>query len=69
VQVTRAVQQWLASLGYSPGVADGQPKHETSRAIRAFELDQKMPATGRVSGPLVAKLSRAASQSRLASGR
>ena len=69
VQVIRAVQQWLASLGYSPGVADGQPKNETSRAIRAFELDQKMPATGRISGPLVAKLARAASQGRLASGR
>jgi peptidoglycan hydrolase-like protein with peptidoglycan-binding domain len=69
VHVTRSVQQWLASLGYRPGPADGRIKEETSRAIRAFEVDQKMTATGRVSGPLVARLARAAGQGRLASGR
>ena len=69
VQVIRTVQQWLANLGYSPGAADGRPRQETSRAIRAFELDQKLPATGRISGPLVARLARAAGQGRLAAGR
>src|SRR5688572_22688177 len=68
-QVTRAVQQWLAGLGYSPGPADGRFREETARAVRAFEIDQRMPATGRISGPLVARLARAAGQGRLASGR
>ena len=65
-QVTRTVQQWLAGLGYSPGPADGRFREETARAVRAFEIDQRMPATGRISGPLVARLARAAGQGRLA---
>jgi peptidoglycan hydrolase-like protein with peptidoglycan-binding domain len=68
-QVTRTVQQWLAGLGYAPGPADGRFREETARALRAFEIDQRMPATGRISGPLVARLARAAGQGRLASGR
>lgn len=54
--VIRTVQQSLAQLGYKPGAADGVMGEATSAAIRAFERDQKLASTGRVSGLLVSRL-------------
>ena len=59
-QVIRAVQQWLAALGYQPGRIDGRPSEETVKAIRDFEMDKGLVPRGRVSAELVARLSEAA---------
>lgn len=56
--VTRSVEQQLAGLGYTPGKADGLFDEQTARAIREFEVDQKLPESGRISGPLVSRLTR-----------
>ena len=56
--VVRMTEQALASLGYQPGKADGKISDQTARAIREFELDQKLPESGRVSGPLLSRLLR-----------
>ncbi len=56
--VVRVTEQALSSLGYQPGKADGKISEQTARAIREFELDQKLPESGRVSGPLVSRLLR-----------
>ena len=56
--VVRSVKQFLAGLGYAPGKADGRLTEELIRAMRDFELDQKMPETGRISGQLVTRLMR-----------
>ena len=63
----QSVQTSLARLGYRPGRVDGQLTPETSRAIREFEVDQALPESGRVSGPLVARLARLESEGRMAS--
>ncbi len=56
--VTLMVEQQLAALGYTPGKADGKLDEHTSRAIREFEIDQKLAESGRISGPLVSRLLR-----------
>lgn len=68
-QVIRTVQQSLIRLGYKIGAVDGSLGPETVRAIRAFEAEQRLGETGRVSGALVARLATLASQGRLAAGR
>jgi peptidoglycan hydrolase-like protein with peptidoglycan-binding domain len=65
--VIRSVQKSLAKLGYKPGRIDGRLTPETARAIREFEVDQALPESGRVSGPLVARLARLASPGPVAS--
>jgi peptidoglycan hydrolase-like protein with peptidoglycan-binding domain len=67
--VIRQVQSSLAKLGYRPGRIDGELTPETARAIREFEVDQALGESGRVSGPLVARLARLAGEGRVASGR
>jgi peptidoglycan hydrolase-like protein with peptidoglycan-binding domain len=64
--VIRSVQRSLAKLGYKAGAANGKLTPETARAIRAFEADQALPETGRISGPLLARLGRLASDGRVA---
>jgi peptidoglycan hydrolase-like protein with peptidoglycan-binding domain len=64
----KSVQTSLAALGYRPGRADGRLTPETARAIREFEVDQSLPESGRLSGPLVARLTRLSGQGRVASG-
>lgn len=66
-QIVRTVQQSLTAIGYSPGTIDGLMGVATTRAIRAFEIDQNMPETGRISGRLIRRLSDLAKQGRLAS--
>ncbi|MEQ1651273.1 MAG: peptidoglycan-binding domain-containing protein [Hyphomicrobium sp.] len=56
--VVRSVEQQLATLGYTPGKADGTLNEQSARAIREFEVDQKLPESGRISGPLVSRLIR-----------
>lgn len=62
-----SVQTSLARLGYKPGRPDGQLTPETMRAIREFEVDQTLPESGRISGPLVARLARLVSEGQVAS--
>jgi peptidoglycan hydrolase-like protein with peptidoglycan-binding domain len=54
--VVKAVRQFLSGLGYIAGKADGKLTEDMIRAIRDFELDQKLPETGRISGQLVSRL-------------
>ncbi|MBS0241703.1 MAG: peptidoglycan-binding protein [Proteobacteria bacterium] len=62
--VIRAVQQALGKLGYLTTPADGMNNDETVRAIREFEMDQGLIPTGRISGPLVAKVMKQQAQSK-----
>ena len=66
--VVKVVKQLLAGLGYGAGKADGKLGDETIRAIRDFELDQKLPETGRISGQLVSRLLRVQGQGKPAAG-
>lgn len=65
--VIRSVQRSLVKLGYKAGVPTGKLTPETARAIRAFEGDQALPETGRVSGPLISRLARLSGEGRVAS--
>ena len=66
--VIRSVQASLAKAGYKPGRVTGKLSPETMRAIRAFEADQALPETGRLSGPLVSRLARVSGDGKLAAG-
>ncbi len=66
--VIRSVQGSLIKAGYRPGRATGKLTPETMRAIRAFEADQALPETGRVSGPLVSRLARVSGEGKVAAG-
>jgi peptidoglycan hydrolase-like protein with peptidoglycan-binding domain len=66
--VIRSVQASLAKAGYKPGRVTGKLSPETMRAIRAFEADQALPETGRISGPLVSRLARVSGDGKLAAG-
>ena len=58
--VIRAVQNWLLSLGYAAGPANGLMSPETERAIRAFETNAGLTAKGRISAELLKRLADAA---------
>ena len=64
--VVRSVKQYLAALGYQPGKIDGALTPQVARAIREFEMDQKLPESSRISGPLVSRLMRQQGQAALA---
>jgi peptidoglycan hydrolase-like protein with peptidoglycan-binding domain len=66
--VIRSVQASLVKAGYRPGRATGKLSPETMRAIRAFEADQALPETGRISGPLVSRLARVSGDGKIAAG-
>ena len=66
--VIRSVQRSLARLGYRPGPVNGRLTADTARAIRAFEIDQSLPESGRVSGPLISRLARLSSDGKVAAG-
>ena len=65
-EVVRAVQRSLSLLNYRPGTVDGVMGKATSAAIRAFERDQKLPESGRISGLLVTRLARIGVMDRVA---
>ena len=67
--VVKQVKQFLTGAGYAAGKADGKLGYDVIRAIRDFELDQKMPETGRVSGQLVSRLLKLQGQGKSASVR
>lgn len=50
------VQGKLAELGYKPGPVDGIPGPATQAAIRHYQKDAGLPADGKVSETLVARL-------------
>jgi peptidoglycan hydrolase-like protein with peptidoglycan-binding domain len=56
--VIRSVQQSLRALGYLAALADGQVSEDTVRAIREFEMDNGLVPSGRISAPLVQRLTR-----------
>lgn len=65
----RQVQASLARLGYPVGPADGRLGAATIGVIRQFEKQQGMPDTGRISGELIVRLTRLASDGRQANRR
>lgn len=67
-QLVRAVQQYLSALGYRQKKPDGRFAADTARAIREFELDKGLPPQGRITGPLVAALMKAAALPKAAPG-
>lgn len=67
-QIMKMVHRELRRLGYDPGVEDVLTGAAGKRAIRDFEVDQNLPATGRISGRLVARLLRLEGQGRVALG-
>jgi len=68
-QMMRMVQQSLSALGYNLGKVTGRINEDTDRAIREFETDQNLKLTGRISGPLVARLTRLTSAGRAPAAR
>lgn len=54
--VIEMVEQALTASGYQTGKEKGTFSAQTARAIREFELDQKLPESGRISGPLMSRL-------------
>ena len=66
-QMMRMVQQSLSALGYNLGKTSGRMNDDTERAIREFETDQNLTPSGRVSGPLVARLMRLTAAGRASS--
>lgn len=57
--VVRSVQQSLAQLGYFASKIDGRSSEDTVRAIREYEMDAGLTPSGRISAPLLLKLTRA----------
>ena len=53
----KSLQSQLAQLGYAPGPIDGIIGAGTRRAIRAFQLDNALPADGYASSGLMEQLS------------
>ncbi|GJM02815.1 MAG: hypothetical protein DHS20C08_13160 [Rhodomicrobium sp.] len=58
-ELVTALQSALTSLGYNTGKADGVIGPLTRMRIRAFERDNKMDVTGRISGRLILKIIKA----------
>ena len=52
------VQQVLAELGYAPGIIDGAWGQKTAEAVRAFQRDRNMAATGSLTPELLAEFQR-----------
>lgn len=50
------VEQRLAALGYDPGPADGVFDQQFRRALRRYQRDLDVPATGYLTQPVVARL-------------
>ncbi|WP_269585616.1 peptidoglycan-binding protein [Roseibium sp. Sym1] len=53
---TRAVQDALNALGFDAGPVDGQAGPRTRGAVRAFQEQAGLPATGRIDGRLLGRL-------------
>lgn len=55
-EVIKAVQNWLLTLGFQAGSAEGLMTREMEAAIRAFEVSQGLAPRGRVTADLVKRL-------------
>ncbi|MCB1522124.1 MAG: peptidoglycan-binding protein [Hyphomicrobiaceae bacterium] len=64
--IIRTVQLSLDRLGYRPGPSDGRLGDATSTAVRAFESDNNLPLSGRVSGLLLVHLAQGTAKGRIA---
>jgi hypothetical protein len=49
----RSVQSQLSALGFNPGPIDGKPGKKTENAIRAFQKQRGLAATGRIDQALL----------------
>ena len=67
--LVRNVKQQLGALGYQTGPTEGALTPEFARAIREFEVDQKLPESGRISAPMVGRLIRLQGEAKAKSGR
>lgn len=66
--LVRTVKQQLNGLGYQTGAGGATLTPEFARAIREFEVDQKLAESGRISGPLVSRLIRAQAEAKARRG-
>ena len=62
------VQNGLSELGYDPGPVDGHLGRQTRNAIRSFERDRRLPATGSITDRLVDELRKVTGTSVLNAG-
>jgi peptidoglycan hydrolase-like protein with peptidoglycan-binding domain len=53
---TYELQDRLAALGYKPGVVDGVAGPKTIDALKSFQADNKLPATGNLDADTIRKL-------------
>lgn len=51
-----SAQRLLTRLGYDPGPIDGAPGPRTRAAVRAFQVDHRLPTDGAVSAALLPRL-------------
>ncbi len=58
-RLLREMRQKLVALGYAAGQGEGRMTAELMQGIRAFERDNDLPQTGRVSAHLLLQLQRA----------
>lgn len=56
--IVKQVKQLLTNSGFQAGKIDGVITPQLRRAIREFEIAQKLPESARISGPLVSRLVR-----------
>ena len=52
-ELVRDVQMELATLGFSPGPADGLADAKTVSAVRAYQRSRELPETGLISAELL----------------
>lgn len=55
-RMVTTVQERLIQRGYHPGVVDGVWGRKTSRALRRYQLDHRLPATGQLNTPTARSL-------------
>ena len=54
--IVEQVQKKLTELGYDPGPADGKMGKKTEAAIKSFQKDNSLPATGKIDDATLTKL-------------
>ncbi len=67
-RLIRDIRQKLIALGYAAGSGEGRMNIELIQGIRAFERDNALPQTGRVSAQLLLQLQRSAAAFKMKAG-
>lgn len=67
-RLVKEIRLKLVALGYAPGSVEGKVTVDLMRAIRAFERDNGMSETGRISAALVLQLQRSAASFKTRAG-